>query len=81
MRNWSNTTVANNFATYDHPEIGFNTSMSDSPADGGIVGQLMHIRVTVFDDINGDEIPNAGEMQVQFRTKIAKLNTYENEEQ
>ncbi len=81
MRTWNSTTEENNFAAYGHPEIGFNTSMSDNPADGGIVGQLMHIQVTVFDDRNSDLIPNTGEIQVQFRTKVAKLNTYENEEQ
>lgn len=81
MLTWNNATDENNFAAYGHPEIGFNTSMSDDPANGGIVGQLMHIQVNVFDDKNGDLIPDAGELQVQFRTKVAKLNTYENEEQ
>jgi len=81
MLTWNNATDENNFAAYGHPEIGFNLSMSDDPSNGGIVGQLMHIQVNVFEDKNGDLIPDAGELQVQFRTKVAKLNSYENEEQ
>jgi len=40
MRNWNNATDEDDFAAYGHPEIGFNTSMSDDPSDGGIVDQL-----------------------------------------
>ena len=79
MQYWSNATDSGNFAPFGHPEIGFNVSRSDAVADGGLVDRLMRIQVIVFDDVNGDLLPGANELQVQFRTKVAKLVTYENE--
>ncbi|MEM8944046.1 MAG: hypothetical protein AAGD11_02605 [Planctomycetota bacterium] len=78
---WSNATDENNYASYGYPGIAFNLAMSDDPADGGIVNQLMQIEVIVFEDANGDLIPDSGEMQLKYRTKVAKLNSYENEAQ
>lgn len=79
--NWNNVTDENDLASYGYSELGFHMRQSDDPTYGGIVGQLMHVEVTVFDDLNGDILPNANEMQVTYRTKVAKLNSYENEEQ
>ncbi len=79
MQYWTNVTDEDNFAAYGHPEIGFNLSRSDAVSDGGIVGRLARIQVVVFDDVDGDLLPGANELQVQFRTKVAKLVTYENE--
>jgi hypothetical protein len=52
---------------------------SDAPANGGIIGELMHVQATVFDDANGNAALNAGEEAVRFRTKMARLLTYQNE--
>ena len=80
MLYWSNATDEDNFAANGHPEIGFHVIRSDNPADGGIVDRLMHIRVLVFEDLDGDLLPGPDEINVEYRTKVAKLNTYENEE-
>jgi hypothetical protein len=41
----------------------------------------MHLEVTLFEDLDGDLIPDAGELTLKMRTKIAKLATYETDEQ
>lgn len=81
MGAWTNLADANNFAGDGHPEIAFNSVRSDDPADGGITGSVMHLEVTLFEDIDSDLIPDADELTLKMRTKIAKLETYENEEQ
>ncbi len=80
MYTWSNSNTIGNFAIDGHPKVRFIEVSSDDPADGGIVNQLMHIQVTVFDDADGDSTLDSNELQVTFRTKIAKLESYENEE-
>lgn len=81
MAAWTNDTDANNFAGDGHPEIAFNSVRSDNPADGGITGSVMHLEVTLFEDLNNNLTPDSGELTLKMRTKIAKLATYENEEQ
>ncbi len=76
--NWtlaSNTNVSSNSGSI-HQTI----TLSDDPANGGLTGQLSHLRVTVYDDVNGNSTRDANEPQVSYRTKVAKLNSYENEE-
>lgn len=77
MRNWAAATVAGSFAAEGHPRVRYVVDRSDSPADGGIAGRLMNIQVTVYDDDDGDSALDAAELQVTFRTKVAKLKTYE----
>ena len=81
MGTWTNDTDANNFSGDGHPGIAFNSVRSDDPVDGGITGSVMHLEVTVFEDLDSDLIPDAGELTLRMRTKIAKLASYENEEQ
>ena len=81
MGAWTNDTGVNNYSSDGHPEIAFNFVRSDDPADGGITGSLMHVEVTLFEDLDSDLILDAGELTLKMRTKIAKLATYENEEQ
>jgi hypothetical protein len=78
---WTNGSDANTFSADGHPEIAFSVTRSDNPVSGGITGSLMHVQVTVFEDLDNDLSPDAGEIQIRMRTKIAKLETYENEEQ
>lgn len=78
---WTNGSATGTFSADGHPQIAYNVSRSDNPADGGIAGSLMHVWVTVFEDLNADLNPDSSEIQVSMRTKIAKLATYENDEQ
>lgn len=78
--NWTNATPSGNFASDGHDSIRYNVVRSDDPADGGVVNQLMSISVTVFDDGNANSLIDAGELQETYRTKVAKMFSYENEE-
>ena len=40
----------------------------------------MHIQVRVFDDSDNDSTFDANELSVLYRTKIARLQSYEDEE-
>lgn len=79
--NWVNTTVNGDFSADGHANIRYIVTKSDDPSDGGIVNQLIHVEVVVFDDTDTDTTLDANEMRITYRTKVAKLNSYENEEQ
>ena len=79
MQNWATGTSTGNYASEGHPTIRYVVTRSDDPASGGITGKLMHVQVTTFDDANGNSALDAGEQSVRFRTKVAKLLTYQNE--
>ncbi len=79
--NWTNATIGGDFAADGHGSIRYILTKSDDPADGGLVSQLMNLEVTVYDDTDDDDTLDANEIQETYRTKVAKLNTYENEEQ
>ncbi len=80
MTNWSNTTATGNFTSDGHPSIRYSAVCSDAPANGGITGELMHIQVTVFDDLDSDTTADTNELSVLYRTKIANLQSYQDEE-
>jgi hypothetical protein len=80
MSNWTSSTVTGNFASDGHASIRYSAARSDAPADGGLTSQLMHIQVTVFDDMDADTTLDASELSVLFRTKVARMQSYENEE-
>jgi type II secretory pathway pseudopilin PulG len=79
MQSWTTGTATGNFASDGHSAIRYVLTRSDDPADGGIDERLMHVLVTVFDDVNGNASRDANEIAVRFRTKVAKLLTYQNE--
>jgi len=79
--NWVNESIAGSFSSDGHPNVRYTGSKSDAIADGGLVNQLMHVQVTVYDDADADSALDAGELRVDYRTKVAKLNSYENEPQ
>lgn len=79
MQNWGSDTTSGNFATDGYPTIRYQLTRSDSPANGGLTGRLMHLRATVYDDADNDSVVDANENKVRFRTKVAKLTTYQNE--
>lgn len=77
--NWINESISGDFASDGHPSIRYAGTKSDAVIDGGIVNQLMHIQITVFDDSDDDDTLDSNELRVDYRTKVAKLNSYENE--
>jgi hypothetical protein len=56
--------------------VRYVTVCSDSPVNGGVVGQLMDIRATCYWDANNDDALNANELRTVFRTKIGRFSTY-----
>jgi hypothetical protein len=80
MTNWASSTVTGNFTADGHASIRYSAVRSDAPASGGLSDQLMHIQVTVFDDTDGDTTLDSNELSVLFRTKVARLQSYEDEE-
>lgn len=80
MLNWTTSTVTGNFSGDGHPNLRYTASRSDAPADGGLTGRLMHVQVRVFDDADQDSMFDATELSVLYRTKLARLQSYEDEE-
>lgn len=80
IMNWTTASSGGNFSSDGHAALRYTASRSDAPGDGGITGQLMHIQVRVFDDTDGDATFDADELSVLFRTKVARLQSYEDEE-
>jgi hypothetical protein len=79
MQSWTTGTTTGNFAADGHSAIRYVLSRSDEPVDGGLDERLMHVQVTVYDDVNGNAARDADEISVSFRTKVARLLTYQNE--
>jgi len=79
--NWTNATVTGDYTSDGHDDIRYQLTKSDDSGDGGLVGQLMNLTVTVYDDQDGDDSLDVSEPQETYRTKVAKMNSYENEEQ
>ena len=78
---WNVATTTENFAGDGYSNIVSIVDTSDDPSDGGLTNRLMVIDVTVFQDLNSNSTLDSGELSVSLRTKVAKLNSYENEEQ
>lgn len=74
---WTSGTANGDFAADGFSNIRFTVTQSDSVADGGIVGQLMHVQVTTYIDSDGDDALDATESRCDFRTKIGKFASYE----
>jgi hypothetical protein len=79
MQNWTGGTATGNFASDGNSTLRYIATKSDAPASGGLTNRLMHIQVTTFEDANGNSAADASELKINFRTKVAKLLTYENE--
>jgi type II secretory pathway pseudopilin PulG len=79
--NWTNAIVDDDFSADGQDNIRYKLVQSDDPSDGGLAGQLMNLEVTVYDDADANDSITVGELQEIYRTKVAKLNSYENEEQ
>jgi hypothetical protein len=79
MQNWTSATSSGNFASDGNATMKWIAVKSDAPASGGLTNRLMHIQVTTYEDLNGNSAADAAELKVNFRTKVAKLLTYQNE--
>jgi hypothetical protein len=78
MHNWTAGTTTGNFAADGHATIKYSAVKSDAPADGGLTNRLMHIRVTAYEDKDGDSIADPNEIKITVRTKVARLTSYVN---
>jgi hypothetical protein len=74
---WQTTTASGDFSAEGHANLHYSVVRSDSSSDGGIADRLMTVRVIVWDDWNNDNLATGGEPRAVFRTKIAKLASYE----
>jgi hypothetical protein len=77
MQTWTTGTTTGNFSADGYSTVRYIATRSDAPANGGLTNQLMHIQVTVYDDANGNSTLDASELAVRYRTKVAKLATYQ----
>jgi prepilin-type N-terminal cleavage/methylation domain-containing protein len=80
MLNWTTSTSSGDFSDDGHSALRYTASRSDAPTDGGLTGQLMHVQVRVYDDADGNSTFDANELNALYRTKIARLQSYEDEE-
>jgi hypothetical protein len=76
MQTWTTGTTTGNFSADGYSTIRYTATRSDAPASGGLTNRLMHIQVTVYDDANGNSALDTNELNVRFRTKVAKPTTY-----
>lgn len=74
---WATGSLTGDYAVDGHANIRYDTVVSDDPLNGGVIGQLMDLRTTVYVDDNGDDTLSSGELQCSFRTKIGRFATYE----
>lgn len=74
---WTSGTATGDFAVDGHADLRFSVTRSDAVADGGLVGELMHVQVTTYLDEDGDDAQDAGEPSCGLRTKIGKFASYE----
>jgi hypothetical protein len=76
---WATGSVSGNFSADGFAQLRFQVDRSDQVGDGGMVGRLMAVSATVWDDLNNDSARDADEPSVTFASKIAKLARYEDE--
>jgi hypothetical protein len=79
MQNWTSATSSGNFSSDGNSTLKWIAVKSDAPASGGLTNRLMHIQVTTYEDVNGNSTADSTELKVYFRTKVAKLLSYESE--
>jgi hypothetical protein len=73
---WPTGTVTGNFAADGQSSIRYSVTRSDAVVDGGVVGKLMVVTVTVYSDDNGNSAMDASEARTIMTTKVAKLASY-----
>jgi hypothetical protein len=73
---WTTGTLTGNFASDGQSSIRFTVTKSDAVVDGGVVGKLMVVTVTTYNDANGNSTMDASEARTTLTTKLAKLVSY-----
>lgn len=75
---WDLTSSSGHFGPAN-PDFRFIASKTDSPAEGGVVGELAVIDVVVWHDADGGNDLDADEQQSRLATKLARVISYEYE--
>ena len=73
---WSTGNASGDFTADGYPNLRFTVQRSDQPSDGGIANRLMSVIVTVYDDLDQNDVLGADEPRIVFRSKMARLATY-----
>lgn len=76
--NWNTTTVSGNYTADGYPNLKFSVDRTDV-APSGIPATLLSITATVWNDLDNDNVLDAGEPRSVFATKIARNVAYTNE--
>jgi hypothetical protein len=74
---WTDVDQSGSLSAEGASALRFRVVRSQSVVDGGISNQLMSVRVTVWEDRDSDTVMDSNEPRVVFRSKIAKLATYQ----
>lgn len=75
--NWTKGTPSGDFAADGFPRIRYNVTTDDAPASGGITDQLMVVKIVTYIDDDDDDVRDTNEASRTFRTKIAKILSYD----
>lgn len=75
---WNTTTDTGNYAAEGYPNLKFSVVRTDS-APEGIASRLLSITATVWNDLDNDNVWDAGESRSTFASKLARNVAYSNE--
>ena len=71
---WATGTYTGDYASDGHADIRYQTVVSDDPADGGVVDQLMDIRSTTYYDDNGNDGLRRGRAELRLPHQARPLS-------
>ena len=77
--NWASGTFTGSFVADGYAQLRYRTVTSDAVAAGGIVGRLMSVTTTVWQDTNGNAVHDSGESSVVYASKIANMAVYQDD--
>jgi hypothetical protein len=75
---WTTTTNTGNYAAEGYPNLKFSVVRTDK-APAGIASRLLSITATVWNDLDNDNVLDAGEPRSVFASKLARIVAYTNE--
>jgi len=70
---WQTGALSGSCAADGYPQLKWQLTRSDAAASGGIPARLLAIIATVWDDVDGDSVLDAGEPQVVLASKVADM--------
>lgn len=76
---WQTGNYSGDFSAEGYPHLRFEVTRSDSGGSGGIIGQLMAVVATAWNDLDGNGSLGSSEPAVVLGSKVAKLASYESE--